>query len=117
MLKNILFLTVLLSISVFSSPLQDDITLLKSTPKEKRYLIMNKIKLRLSKMNANQRALAMQNLLKAVHSNKDHQQNSKMMQKQHRNHQKKEMFRLKNNQEHSENKDGKQKQKQHKGKH
>lgn len=105
MLKKIFLFIVLLNLSLLASSLEEDIALLKSTPKDKRYILMNKIKLRLSKMNAHQRAVALKNLLKAVKTNKEHPIHT--LPKLQKNHQAKEMMRVKTTQDHFEKKGGK----------
>ena len=90
MLKRLFFLFVLLSFALFASSLEDDIALFKNAPKEQRYLIMNKIKIRLSKMNAKQRASAMQRLFNSIHPKRNNQtthkfqKTHKMKQKYHK---------------------------------
>jgi hypothetical protein len=67
MVKTIFFITLFLISSatqLFSSKLDRDIEALKKAPKEKRYILMNRIKVELLKLNESQRREVMEKLFK-----------------------------------------------------
>ncbi len=68
MITKIFIIFVLLTNFMFisASTIGEDILRLQSAPKEDRYKIMNMIKLKLSKMNAEQRSQSIQKLFQAV---------------------------------------------------
>jgi len=73
MFKKFLLFMIMSFTILFASSLQDSIKKLKSAPPSQRYKIMNMIKIRLSKMNAQERAKNMQTLFKALKHKNMHQ--------------------------------------------
>ena len=57
---------VLLCLPLISSSLQEDISKLSKIPPSQRYKLMNKIKIKLSKLNAHQRSKTLKQLFKTM---------------------------------------------------
>ncbi len=75
--KMFIIFVLFTNIYINASTIQENILKLQSTPKQDRYKIMNMIKLKLSKMNAQQRFQSIQKLFQAMKHNKHDNINNK----------------------------------------
>ena len=66
--KLIVILTIFTSFAIANNSLESKIVKLQTVPKDQRYKLMNQIKRELAKMNATQRAKALNRLKESIHS-------------------------------------------------
>lgn len=71
MVKKIIFIATIFISFVYSGNIEQKISMLHAVPKDKRYILMNEIKMELAKMNAAQRAKALEKLRASMHSSKN----------------------------------------------
>ncbi len=71
MVKKIIFIITFFISFVYSGNIEQKISMLHSLPKDKKYILMNEIKRELAKMNAAQRAKALEKLRASMHSSKN----------------------------------------------